>query len=147
MRITKYNKNLVISIIAGGLISLILFLLFAQILIAGTLKTQLTKSYLAQNIKDKNLSLIDEHIVGTNIWASDLNISEYYKYLKKHFHYSKDEYDCKFYSLNWALYLDKHNYKYTFVSLDKHIFVVAMLDNGGYIILDENNKIDMIKKE
>lgn len=140
------KKKLLLSVVFGSLLSLILFLVFIQLILTDNVKTQLTKSYLAKLVKDKNLTLIDDKITGMNKYYSDLNLTGYYNYLNSVYHYSKDKYDCKFYSLNWALYLELHHRKYKFVNLDKHIFVVTYT-NKGYIILDENNKIEMVNKQ
>jgi hypothetical protein len=84
---------------------------------------------LRDNLVDKKLPIIDEkNIIGK--WESDYDIDSYHAYLNSNYKYVKNQTDCKYYSLIWALYLEKHHIEYKFVTTDNHIFVLAYDDKG-----------------
>lgn len=133
MDLQKYKEHIylwaIIFSIVGG-ISLGLFEL-------SSLKDKYYFNVLSQNVIDKNLTILDEkNILGKYI--SDYDLETYSNYVINNYHYEKGTYDCKYYSLLWALYLEKHHMKYKFVTTDNHIFVITYHDQG-YCVLDLNN--------
>lgn len=136
---TKSNK-VIIYFLLFVIVNIILLILVGAIFYLSVMDYKVNQfnneMYLKQNLIDKNLSLYDYKLIGKNNYISDYNISTYYKYLVNDYKYDKN-YNCKYWAFNWGLYLKKHNYKYKYITLDTHIFVVAWNDNNYYVI-DEN---------
>ena len=127
-------KKLIIYICGGALISLLLFSLLLYFFHNESFKTNIQKSYLKQNLEDKNLKLIEDMCYSEK--CSDLNLNEFKLYIQEVYKYNFN-YDCKYWALIWSLYLDKHNLKYKYITTDTHIFIVTY-NKSSYTIIDQN---------
>lgn len=93
---------------------------------------------LKKNVEEKNLTLLDEQTI-TGKYYSDYDLETYHNYVVENYFYEKNNYNCKYWSLNLATYLQKHNIDYKFITTSNHILVVAY-NNSSYTILDGNIK-------
>jgi len=131
-------KWIFIGILCSGLlITYSLTIIYDDSLI----KTPLQKSFLASEVKKNNLKMLDEKdILGE--WESNKNLTEYHKFVKDNYHYNTLQFNCKYWALNWAIYLDKHNIDYKFIFPKNHISVMAIYEDK-YIILDGKNVVGL----
>lgn len=136
-------KKLIMWISVGFLISIII-MSYSMIIMYNEdlIKTPIQKSFLASEIRENNLKLLDSYSEITNSWATDKNIYGYHQYIIKNYVYSIEQFNCEYWALTWALYLEKHSIDYKFVTSNNHIFTMAYFEDG-YIILDGKELINM----
>jgi len=99
---------------------------------------------LKKDIEKKNLKLLDEQTI-TGKYYSDYDLNIYYSYMKKNYFYEKEHFNCKYWSLNLATYLQKHNLNYKFITFPNHILVMTY-NESEYCFYDGdiNNCITLI---
>jgi hypothetical protein len=136
------SKNIEKVILFVFLTLLVMFGLVIGTLFGEDTRNNFLLHSLKKNMIEKNLIPLDEHTnnFGYNKNSemySDLSLEEYHKYLVRNYEYTLNQKDCKYWSMNWALYLMKHNIDFKFIQTDTHIFVMAYTNNS-YIILDED---------
>ena len=79
-------------------------------------------SELKTNFENKNLTILDLQL-SQNEFMSDRNLTEFSKFINSVYFYDKNNYDCKFWALEWGLYAIKHNIEYEFLTTKTHIFI------------------------
>ena len=84
---------------------------------------------------------VDWYNEPTKEWASDWDLNKFHTKLKENYEYTEIK-DCKYWSLIWALYFEKHEYSWQFVDLQEdrvyspHVFVVAF-NESTYCTADQ----------
>ena len=115
--------------VLGGLILYTTFYL-------GSFTPQFKTSWELQQLKDtlitKNLTLLDFGV--NNNFMSDKNLSEFGEFVKENYIYSED-YDCKYWALEWGVYALKHNIEFKFITTKTHIFIMFEYPDK-YCIID-----------
>ena len=128
------NKKLITYILVGVFISLVLYMTY----FLGVFSNDFKKSYELDSLRDyaisKNLSFETNTLYGD---ASDLNIPEFHKFIESIYKYDVNSTDCKYWSLFWALYFEKNNFDYEFITTEKHIFNIVKFKDS-YCIADLN---------
>ena len=132
-------KKLFVYVVVGLLISMSLYTIY----FIGSFDEGFKKSYqlkmLKSHIENNNLEILDkQNIIYSNEWESDKDLISWHNYIIENFQYDRELYNCKYWSLVWALYFEKNNVDYKFITTSNHIFVLAEYENR-YCIADQEN--------
>ena len=121
-------KTLFIWVFLGIIISLVLYSTYFK----GSFDSEFKKSWeldiLKNHFLENDLLLLDTNI-GYDKFTSDWDLDEWHNYIKINYRYEEKTYDCKYWALVWALYFEKHNVEYNFITTSNHIFVIAEFKN------------------
>ena len=132
------NKKYLIGLVQYFLIGVTIASIGYTIYFYGAFDTDFKKDYelsiLAKHFVENDLNLIDENII-LDTWASDFNLTSWHEFIIEKYHYSKYDYNCKYWALMWALYCEKHEIDYDFIEPTKHILVLLKF-NESYCLAD-----------
>lgn len=135
----KINKSRLIMYISLGMLLSIIIVIPTTLFLADSdyHKTIVYDYVLVKHLQDNNLSILDEQNINGE-WVSSKDIYNYNKYIRDNFNYSKNMYDCKYYTLMYVLYAKKHDIDYEYILTTNHISVI--LDFGDkYCLADQQN--------
>ena len=128
----KYNESMFYIIVIG-----IIGIAFQLLIFHYDYEQKYYLDLLRDHVVDNNLELLDGKDFAGNYY-SDRDLLGFYEYVKNNFEYSEGLKDCKYWSLVWAMYLEKQGVDYKIVPLDKHVYIVADYPHM-HCTLDQDN--------
>lgn len=138
----KYKK-LITYILSGMLIANILYLTYYNGNQNENFKKIILLDKYSNHVINNNIALLDKKDISNN-WYSDRDLFLYYDIIKLNYKYDYKYYNNKYWATNWALYLEKNNIDYTFITQYDNIIIFFKYNNNYCIAY--NNILNCNKK-